>query len=91
MSTEAITTVVAPPPDLGKRVPPVLPEDLCVALGRLLQYVKADEVKAVLLALTERYAAAEKRRESFEVTVIARGHDGKHREFRWNEDRRLGP
>lgn len=49
------------------------------------------ELEALLAALAERYTAARKGRESFQASLLVRAHDGKHREFRWDEDRRLTP
>lgn len=91
MSIEAIAPVVPVLPDIGRRIPAVLPEDLRIALGRLLMYVKPADVKAMLAALADRYAVAEKRRESFEASILVRAHAGEHKEFRWDESRRLGP
>jgi DICT domain-containing protein len=49
------------------------------------------DLVALLAALADRYAAARECRESFQASVVARAHAGLHREFRWDEDRRLTP
>lgn len=76
----------------GCRVPPVaLPTPIVLAAGRLLVAgVPADEIASMLDAMADRYAAARERKESFEATIVVRGHGGEHRELRWSEDRRLG-
>jgi hypothetical protein len=81
------------PESLGHRLPAIaLPTNVTLAAARLLvQGVPAEEIAAMLNALADRYAAARPKRESFEASIVVRGHAGEHKELRWNESRRLGP
>jgi hypothetical protein len=83
------------PDALGHRVPPIkTPIGIALQVARLTMgddpLVPEGTVEAMLKALADKHKGARDRRESFEITIVARGHDGRHRELRCIEDRRLG-
>ena len=86
------------PESLGHRVPAIrTPGRIAALVGQLTMardagpLIPEAELEALLYALVERYRAARERLESFQASIAMRAHEGRHREFRWDEERRLTP
>jgi hypothetical protein len=63
-----------------------IPPALAIEVMRLLMYVSDEQLVALVRKLRERYAAAEKGRESGSAEVVAHFNRGVHVNFRWKGD-----